>query len=172
MTRLHCDEVLERLPEWLAVQRKAGVEDDVRAHLDSCAACASEARMVRLLMEAGPATVPPELEVRLQEAVRAEFANGAGATAGAAPTVRRRRMPTWQLAAAAGAILAVATPVLMDRMQDRAGPAVEEADLAVAVADRLPSPWLDDEVDLVAGAPVLDGLTDDDLRLLLEEMGG
>ncbi len=130
-----------------------------------------EARMVDLLRKAGPPAVPSDLEARLIAAVRVEF-GGDGAGDAAVTPIRRRRMPPWQLAAAAGLVLAVATPVLMDRMQERPGPVVDDPTVEVAVVDRLPSPWLDDDAAVVGGEPVLDDLTDDDLRLLLEEMGG
>lgn len=162
MTEWNCEEVLARLPE---VARGLDGEDTrgVREHLEACATCREEWEVVALLAEAGPAPVPPTLEARLQAAVRADAARG---------VVRRPRpFPAWRLAAAAGVALAIATPVLVNQMSDRPLDTLDDAEVTAAVGERLPSPWLDDVEGIVAGAPVLDGLSDEALEQLLEEMG-
>ena len=167
MTQWNCDEVLARLPE-LAHGRGESEAREVFEHLGSCANCQEEWEIVSLLVEAGPAPVPSGLEARLAAAVRADAERS-----GDGRSVRRTRsVPTWRLAAAAGIILAIATPVLVDRMSDRPIGILDEMEVTAALGDRLPSPWLDDEEGIVAGAPVLDGLSDEALEQLLEEMGG
>ena len=167
MTNWNCDEVLARLPE-LAHGRGESETQEVYEHLESCANCRDEWEIVRLLVEAGPAAVPSALEARLTAAVRGD----AGRTGDGRSVRRTRSVPTWRLAAAAGVILAVATPILVDRMADQPTGLLDETEITAALGDRLPSPWLDDEEGIVAGAPVLDGLSDEALEQLLEEMGG
>jgi hypothetical protein len=167
MTHWNCDEVLARLPE-LAHGRGESEARDVYEHLESCANCQEEWEIVSLLVEAGPAPVPSTLEARLTAAVRADTERSVDGR----PVRRPRSVPTWRLAAAAGIVLAIATPVLVDRMSDRPIGMLDEMEVTAALGDRLPSPWLDDEEGIVAGAPVLDGLSDEALEQLLEEMGG
>jgi anti-sigma factor RsiW len=167
MKEWNCDEVLERLPE-LARGQGELQGPEVFAHLESCTNCREEWEMVSLLMEAGAAPVPSTLEARLKAAVRADVERAADRR----PVRRARSVPTWRLAAAAGIVLAIATPILVDRMADGPVGTLNETEVTAALGDRLPSPWLDDEEGLVAGAPVLDGLSDEALEQLLEEMGG
>ena len=167
MTNWNCDEVLARLPE-LAHGRGESEAQEVFEHLESCENCQAEWEIVSLLVDAGPAPVPSDLEARLTAAVRADAEERVDGR-----SVRRTRsIPTWRLAAAAGIILAVATPVLVDRMADQPTGLLDEAEVTAALGDRLPSPWLDDEEGIVAGVPVLDGLSDEALEQLLLEMGG
>jgi hypothetical protein len=73
-------------------------------------------------------------------------------------------VPAWALAAAAVAVLALGTPSLMERLnQPGSGlPGMEDLEATTPV-------WLA-ERSLVAGAPVLESLTDEQLARLLEEM--
>ena len=162
MMEWNCEEVLARLPE-VAHGHDGPDTSGVHEHLDGCASCREEWEVVRLLAEAGPVPVPATLEARVQAAVRAGAQPGLG---------RRRSVPTWRLAAAAGIVLAVATPILVDQMSDRQLGTLDDAEVTAALGERLPSPWLDDDEGIVAGAPVLDGLSDEALEQLLEEMGG
>lgn len=173
MNGSNCEGMLDRLPDWAAGRLSADDAEAVRSHVDGCATCREAWEVVRLLAEAGPRPVPAGLEARLRTAVReaAEGAEPRPLRRGSGAGVRPWRVPSWGLAAAAGIVLAVATPVLVERMGDSAAATVDDAEVVTAVADRLPSPWLDDE-GIVAGAPVLDDLTDEDLERLLEEMGG
>lgn len=172
MNGSNCDRTLDRLPDWAAARLSAEDAEVVRTHVDGCATCREAWEVVRLLAEAGPRPVPEGLEARLRAAVR-EASGGAepGAVGRARPNPGVRwRLPSWGLAAAAGIVLAVATPLLVERMGG-APASDDDAEVVTAVVDRLPSPWFDDE-GTVAGAPVLDDLTDEDLERLLEEMGG
>lgn len=173
MNATDCSEILDRLPELAAGEVPAGEAERVHAHLRACADCRADWEIVQLLEEAGPRPVPAGLEGRIVRELRAAEPSppmpaaprhGGGARG-------RRWIPRWGLAAAAGVVLAVATPVLVERMGDNAVVAPDPIELEEAVGDRLPSPWLDEE-GIVAGAPVLDGLSDEALEQLLEEMGG
>lgn len=167
MNEMTCDHVLDRLPDLAAGRIGESDAAALHAHLGGCADCAEAWSVVSLLAEAGPAPVPPGLEARLQAAVRAD---GVGSAAGAAGG--RRGIPHWRLAAAAGIVLALATPVLMDRMGTGNGVLPDDLEVAEALTESLPSPWLGEDEGIVAGAPVLDGLSDEALEQLLEEMGG
>lgn len=167
MNGSNCTEMLDRLPdlaEGRLPETEAGV---IESHLATCVACRAEYEMVQLLVAAGPTPVPTGLEGRLQDAVRRKFA-----PAGSASRRRSaRRVPAWGLAAAAGLVLAVATPVLVQRMGSVPGPVADDAEMAAELGDRLPSPWIGDEA-MLAGAPMLDGLSDEMLAELLKELGG
>ena len=162
MNEWNCENVLARLPE---VARGVDGADTrrVHEHLEACSTCREEWEVVVLLAESGPVPVPPTLEARLKAAVRADAARAAAR--------RRSPFPVWRLAAAAGIVLAIATPVLVNQMSDRQLGTVDDAAVTAALGERLPSPWLDDVEGIVAGAPVLDGLSDEALEQLLEEMG-
>lgn len=167
-----CDQVQDRLPEFLGGRLDDAERERVQSHLEGCADCAAALEVVQLLAAAPPRPVPTGLESRLQTAVRAEVFGPPAR--GAAPATRRGwRTPQWALAAAAGLALAVATPVLMEQMGP-VGPAstevaVDDAEVTAMLTESLPSPWFGDE-GTVAGAPVLDDLSDDALLQLLEEM--
>lgn len=130
-----------------------------------------EREIVRLLSAAPPRPVPADLEARIQAAVRAQRSAESGTAAVSTPARRGRRTPPWALAAAAGLVLAVATPLLMERMGAGGGGevAIDEAEVTAMLTETLPSPWFGDG-GTVAGAPVLDDLSDDALLQLLEEM--
>lgn len=173
MNEIRCADIVDRLPALAAGQVAAAEAGPMRQHLSECASCRDEWTVVELLHEAGPAPVPAGLEARLHAAVRdAEGQAGAGPVVVGAAGRKRWRVPSWGLAAAAGIVLAVATPVLVERMGDAPVPSIDDTEIEVALGERLPSPWLDDEEDVVAGAPLLDGLSDEALERLLEEMGG
>ena len=71
------------------------------------------------------------------------------------------------MSAAAILVLALGTKVVMDGM----GPEIVLDPIAVAAQEPLPESWLWDD-GMVAGAPVFDGLSDEDLEALLEEFEG
>jgi hypothetical protein len=174
MTVSGCEEMRDLLPELAAGTLASERGRPVREHLSSCADCRAEFEILRNLraelLQEGP--VPPGLEGRIQARVREEL--GAALMEGTRPDVldiravrRRRRMPTWALSAAAMLVLALGTGVLWDRFgQD--GPLDS---LEVASQDPAPEAWLWDD-GMVAGAPVLDGLSDEDLEALLQEFEG
>ncbi len=119
----------------------------------------------------GAAQVPPGLEARIKSRIRDELTGRSGgrrSESGVIPILGWiQRTPAWALSAAAVVILALGTGVIWDRQASEPGldPVV------VATQDPLPEAWLWDD-GMVAGAPVFDGLSDEDLEALLKEFGG
>lgn len=161
MNEMTCADVVDRLPELAAggLERRAAAALD--EHLSGCAACAAEAEFVRGLRASRPAP-PAELAARVSAALRAQ------PLAPSRARVRSLR-PTWALPAAAVLVLAIGVSVLNDRA---AAPAalVGLGEVAV-VEDADAGVWIPEDGE-VAGAPVLDDLTDEALATLLEEIGG
>ncbi len=157
-----CQDVLDLLPDWAAgrLARDASHDEESRvaAHLSACASCAAEAALLRSLLATRP-EAPADLAPRLSAALRAQTP---------APAHRSRRLrPAWALPAAAVLVLAIGTSVLRNRV------APTDADSAlgeVAVVDDA-GVWIAED-GMVAGAPVLEDLSDEALAALLEEMGG
>ena len=157
-----CAEVVDRLPDWVAGRLDASSAARLSAHVAACARCAAEAELVRGLRAARP-IAPAGLASRIADAARADVGRARGSA------VRRRLAPAWALSAAAVLVLAVGTSVLMDRSETPAEP--EATEMAGLTVDDDAGVWIADDA-LVAGAPVLEELSDDDLAALLEEMGG
>ena len=149
-----CAELGDRLPDWVAGRLAPGEGEGVAAHVRSCAECAAQAALLRGLFEGRP-PAPPGLAERIVGAL------GSGEIAGA--TRRPRRVwPVWATSAAAVLVLAVGSLLLGD---DRAG----EPDRLGQVAVDDAGAWIADD-GIVAGAPLLDELSDQTLAALLEEM--
>ncbi len=150
MNETSCASVKEVLPELVdGTLREADVAA-VERHLVACADCRSELELVRLLRRSRPA-VPSGLAPRIQGAVR----------------LRRDALtrPWWGLAAAVIAALAVGIGVVAER-DGRTQPSVPAYASESAESDV----WVSGD-GLVAGAPVLNGLSDQALQELLKEMG-
>lgn len=147
----------------------------VEAHLGVCPDCRKELDLIRALRDVRP-EVPPGLEGRIQARVQEEVAReptwiaeeASPETGRGIPIFGRpRRVPAWALSAAAVVILALSTGVIWkQRVLD-----VVQDPIVVASLDPLPEAWLWDD-GMVAGAPVFDGLSDEDLEALLEELEG
>lgn len=175
MTGRDCDKVRDLLPELVA--ESIGPDDHgmVEAHLGICAACRDELEVVEALRRARP-EVPPDLETRIKARVREELVgeevgpSGKGALRenGVLPFGRRWRVPVWGLSAAALLVLALGTGLIWT---GDSGTDVVQDPIIVASQEDLPESWLWDD-GMVAGAPVLDGLSDEDLEALLEEFEG
>ena len=139
------------------------------AHLESCAECRAEMEIVSLLASADPIRVPDGLEERIQVAARQALEDQARAVdPDVIPLRPRRAVPAWALSAAAVLVLAMGTPLLVDRMTTGG---VSEGDPIDGFDDPVATVWTTDD-GLIAGAPALDMLTDDELRQLLEELDG
>jgi anti-sigma factor RsiW len=162
MNETVCADMVDRLPDWVAGRLDASGAARVGAHVAVCARCAAEAELVRGLHAARP-LAPAGLAARIADAARADVGRARG------PAVRRRLAPAWALSAAAVLVLAVGTSVLMERSEPPVEPAPTE--IAGLTVDDDAGVWIADDA-LVAGAPVLEELSDDDLAALLEEMGG
>jgi hypothetical protein len=121
-------------------------------------------------------TVPADLESRIQAAVRAEFSKPGSESAdapsfdeGSVVAIGRRfpRLPPWGLSAAAIVVLAIGIGVI----RGPSGTDMDQDPIVVAAQEPIPEAWLWDD-GMVAGAPVFDGLSDEDLEALLEELEG
>lgn len=149
MTDPRCEPIREILPGFVA-DRLSQVESvEVREHLVACEECRAEAELVRLLYTTRP-PVPTDLVDGIEGYVR----------------FRRRAVfrPWWGVAAAAVAAVALGIGVT-----SRTDPGGEEVPAYVAEMQEL-SPWVSDD-GFVAGAPAFDGLSDEALMTLLEELG-
>ncbi len=179
MNQEECDIIMNLLPEWARGAVTPAESEMVQVHLESCPECREALDIVQALQEARPA-IPEGLETRVQARLREEFESAGGDTGEAVsrlheqrragvqrPSGGRRLVPAWAMSAAAILVLAIGTKVVMDR----AGTDMVLDPIAVAAQEPLPESWLWDD-GMVAGAPVLDGLSDEDLEALLEELEG
>lgn len=145
-----------QLPDWVAGRLPSGEARAVAAHVDACAECAAEAGLLRALLAARP-EAPRDLAPRVSAALRDDEP--------VAPRGRAvRRWPRW--AASAAAVLVLAAGGYWVGIRD----APDFSGLG-QIATEEASGWISDD-GIVAGAPVLDELSDDALLALLEEMGG
>jgi hypothetical protein len=166
MTRESCDRVRDHLPELISGRLERADAVEVEAHLAVCEGCREEAEVLAVLARARP-EAPSGLEGRIKTRVREEFGHREK-PAGVIPLRRRfQRTPAWALSAAALVVLALGTTALWDRN----GQDLVQDPIVVANQEPLPEAWLWDD-GIVAGAPVFDGLTEEDLLALLEEFGG
>ena len=171
-----CERVCDLLPDWVEGRLEADEAAAIRTHVESCAECAAEAEVVRLIATAGPVSAPEGLEARVVAATLAaarDLRVSGGSQSDVRPIRPRWAVPQWALGAAAVLVLALGTPLLMDRMADSsdADTIVDTPVEIAAVEDPIATVWASDD-GLIAGAPVLETLTDEELALLLEEMGG
>lgn len=183
-----CDTVQDLLPELASGRLQGDAERAVRTHAAGCAECGDLLESLSLLAEAA-VPVPPGLETRIQKAV-AEAQNGAGAVSTATSPAGRStrgsgarrsslaRLSTWGWAAAAVLALVVGRGVFLDQGGSTGGEAdildgvVTGSETELVALGEFTGPTVVPEVGMVAGAPVLDGLSDEDLMTLLEEWEG
>ena len=158
MTKIGCAEVKDLLPE--SIRRELAESDRavVAAHVSSCASCSEEVELLERIRAAAYST-PASLASEIKSAVAAGIGSDAVIQEGGARTFTH-----WRLPAAATVVLALGTGLLWERLQPlpEVGPLGQ--DLFAAV-------WPSDDGD-VAGVPMLADLSDEDLELLLEELGG
>jgi anti-sigma factor RsiW len=169
MNRLPCEAVRDVLLEWKAGLLQREEAEVVEVHLAGCGECREEMGVLDALLLARPE--PPEgLEARIQAAVRHEWLRGARREGeGRVLTIPRGRrwIPVWALSAAAVVLLALGArmilgPDLPDGTQDP---------LLVALQEPLPEKWLWAD-GMVAGAPVFDDLSDEELEALVKALEG
>jgi len=154
MTESRCETMRERLPDFVGGRLDGADAAEVREHLDACPECAAEAALVRLLHTARP-EAPTDLARRIDAAARSA----------------RRRVyhPWWGVAAASVAAVALGIGVISDdRPAAEVAGEVEVPGIVVGAGET--SLWVADD-GLVAGAPALEGLSDEALLVLLQEMG-
>ena len=149
MSQTDCGTIREYLPDFAAGRLDVGARNVVAAHLPNCAECRAELELIQILLAAPPA-VPATLVHQVTTSVRTSR--------------RSTRRPWWGISAAAVAALALGIGVSTDRpvtidgsVPDFASEA-EEGEL-----------WLSDD-GLLAGEPSFDGLSDEALMELLEEL--
>lgn len=149
-----CAWVSDRLPlrgtGVMAGEEEARLEE----HLSACAECGAQAEFVARLQ--GARSEPPAL---LAQTVLARHSQRQR---------QRRRRPAWSfaglsLSAAAVAVAALGIGVLWHRSPG------SDSMWEMALDPEAPSAWYGEEW-LVAGGPMLEALSDDDLRTLLSEM--
>ena len=158
MTNIGCAEVKDLLPGW--IRRELGESDHaaVTAHISLCASCAEEVELLRRV-QAAVFSTPASLASEIKSALAQEIELGTGVVLG--PAARWAR---WRLPAAAAVVLALGTGLIWQRMQalPEVGPLGQDPFAVV---------WPSDDAD-VAGVPMLADLSDEELALLLEELGG
>lgn len=160
------DDIREALPDWVggrldpeqaeAVERAVRHDDDLR----------TEVELLRALSE-GRDAVPAGLRDEIVAAVTRD--RKGMSNRGALRPPLRWTVPAWAVGAAAVLALALGLRTMVDRPNP--GEAADEADGLAAVLEGGYTPWVADD-GTVAGAPLLDGLSEEDLASLLEELGG
>ena len=182
-----CETFRDRLVEYRAGALPALDAAATRAHLDRCADCAAEAELLRDL-DGGRRTAPEGFAERVMAAYRGERAAPVASAPGlataplrvtaAAPgpsaaTGRLRgagfgaRFRALPLAAALAGILIVGAVIARTGFGPGTpadDPAVMQAEAGLAIL-----PWPGDD-GVLAGAPALDALTNDEIEALLEEL--
>lgn len=170
MKSVRCEEVKDLLPEWTADLLVHARREAVETHLPDCAECREEAELLRAVLASRP-TAPEGLEARIQARVREDFSRAPATHEGTVRALRPRPgrlwAPAWALSAAALAALSLGIGVLWNGNL----PEVTIEPVEVASQEPLPEAWLWDD-GVVAGAPVFDDLTDEELQALIEEMEG
>jgi anti-sigma factor RsiW len=157
MTTPDCEKAKDLLPGLAAGGLDPKEQAVAEAHLSACPECRDEAEVVSAVLDSMPPP-PAGLEARIQARVREEFSRK--------PVFFRPRWaPAWALSAAAVLILALGVGVIWKPST----PDLVQDPLVVASQEPLPEAWLWDD-GMVAGAPVFDGLSDEDLEALLEEL--
>jgi anti-sigma factor RsiW len=182
MTEKTCDELRDHLPDLLLGALDPGTKGEVEAHLSACPECREELELLEAVRRARPEP-PVGLEASIQARVQAEFGTNDQKVAGSIQPGRTRRrgglnlplfggrilIPTSAFPAAAVVILSLGVALVWNQMITP-GTDVEQEPIQVVLAEEpLPEAYLWDD-GIVAGAPVFDGLTEEDLLVLLEEM--
>lgn len=171
MTGPECEMVRDLLPEWAAGSLDKSRGTLVETHVRECPDCRADLDVI-YAVRSSQAPVPSQLEAKIAARVREEL--GAESPAGKEENKRGLRAvarvrwaPAWALSAAAAVILALGIGVIWTP-----GPSESVQDpIEVASQELLPEAWLWDD-GMVAGAPVFDGLSDEELEALLEEFEG
>ena len=158
MTKIECADVKDLLPEWVRGELTKSDHTVVSQHISSCALCSEEIELVRRI-QAAAFSAPASLASEIKSALATGLDSNAGAEYG-----RARRFAGWRLPAAATVVLALGTALIWQRAQalPEVGPLGQDPFTVV---------WPSDDED-VAGVPMLADLSDEDLTLLLEELGG
>jgi hypothetical protein len=147
----NCATVKDLLPEFVRGELGDERRRWVVEHVTVCADCQEEVELLQRI-RSDTVRVLVGLACDIKGALAREQASA-------------RRSVRWRVPAAAAAVaLALGTAVVWERARSlpEVGPLGREPFAVV---------WPSDDAD-VAGAPILEGLSDDDLMLLFEELGG
>lgn len=150
MSETRCERVRELIPDHAAGRLDAESAALVEAHLPRCPECSAESDLARALY-GSRARAPAGLADRVRAAV--------GEDRGAS------RRPAWALTAAALAALALGIGVVSREADEGGQPGVP----AYVAESEEPVLWMADD-GLVAGGLVLEGLSDEALAQLLDEL--
>lgn len=150
MSSMDCATVREKIPDVAASRAMAEDVAAVEVHAANCAECAAELRLAASIFEDRP-TAPVDLSRR----VLAEMNESR----------RASLRPWWGISAAAVAALALGIGITSrPAAEDETGLASD-----VSVETEEGELWLSDD-GVLAGAPVLEALSDEALAQLLEEL--
>ena len=170
MKNPECESVRDLLPDWVVGALDEEKIAPVKEHLSSCPECRGEEAVICALLEACP-EAPVGLEARIQAHLREEMSVKGKAPVRNTKVIplfgRKPWAPTWALSAAALVVLSLGIGVILDGEV----PEVIMDPMEVVVEEALPEAWLWDD-GMVAGAPVYDGLTDEQLEALIQELEG
>ncbi len=174
MTKIGCADVKDLLPEWIRGEVEESDRAVVTAHVSSCESCTEEVELLRRI-QAAEFSTPASLASEIKSAVAAEIGSTVAVEIGSAVAAeigsnagveyrRAKRFTGWRLPAAASVVLALGTALIWQRTQalPEVGPLGQDPFAVV---------WPSDDAD-VAGVPMWAALSDEDLALLLEELGG
>jgi len=150
MTDPTCAATKDLLPPLVRGELSAEERAPIEAHVSACESCADEVAFLRQLSATTPAP-PAGLAADIKEAVARDGA-------------RSRRAFRWQLPVAATIVLALGTAVIWQRAETPPETSRFAQESFVMV-------WVDDDA-LVADAPMLEDLSEEELEILLEELGG
>jgi len=168
MTNQACARVRERIPDLVAQRLDAEVTRELRTHMEGCAECAAHRALAQLLFEGRP-TVPPGLAERIKAGLPPVATVATDASTGRSSGGSARGgilFPWWGLAAAAVAAVALGIGIRPGG-PELAGPANEVPAFAMEAEEG--ELWLSEDGE-IAGAPTLDGLSEEALRTFLEEL--
>ena len=152
MTDIGCETARELIPLLPAQGLEASDRAGVEGHLAGCGECRDEAELTALLF-ATRASPPEGLAESITLSIRFQR--------------RDERRPWWGLSAAAVAVFALGIGVVGS---EEPAPTTIPAYAADAADAGQGGVWLSDD-GFIAGAPSLDGLTDEALEQLLDEFG-
>lgn len=152
---LRCDEVLDRVSARVVLAEGSPGDPRIERHLSSCGECREAAAFMERLARVRP--VPPRgLATRVLEQLERETR-----------TIARGGWRRASLAAAAVLLLTFGTGLLSQQMGLTVGSERATWELAF---DENQLGWADEEW-IVAGAPYLEGVSDETLLALLDEEG-
>jgi len=148
MNEYECGAIRELIPDFVSSHLASDDLEAVEAHVTSCPDCGAELELAQMILASRP-RVPDGLLARVTAAVAADR--------------RSSSRPWWGISAAAVAALALGIGL----SSQRAPAPLEVPGYAYEAEEG--DVWLSDD-GLVAGGPLIDGLSDDALVALLDEI--